>query len=354
MSDNSQIEWTDATWNPIRARNTKTGKLGWHCEHATTGCEFCYAEGFNKRLGTGLAFKPGHRQDIEIFLDETMLTQPLRWKRPRMIFVCSMTDLFADFVEDRWLDRMFAVMGACEEKGLGHTFQILTKRPARMLAWMNEHGHKSWNSCRLSTEAWPARNVWLGVSAERQQEADERIPLLLSSPAVVRFISAEPLLDSIDLRWIAEPDDEADGVIDALGGFNWIEGPGSLAPYRPARPEHTDRLMSRQIVKERPSRLDWVIAGGESGPNARPMHPDWARGMRDQCAAAGVPFFFKQWGQWIPGAQAAHITDADLAKYTVQAVISEGRGNFCFKVGKKAAGRNLDGKLHNAMPEHAR
>ncbi|MBY9051415.1 phage Gp37/Gp68 family protein, partial [Pseudomonas fluorescens] len=98
MADRSAIEWTDASWNPIRARNLITGKVGWHCEHATTGCEFCYAEGFNKRLGTGLAFKPGHRKDIEIFLDEQMLTQPLRWKKPRKIFVCSMTDLFAEFV----------------------------------------------------------------------------------------------------------------------------------------------------------------------------------------------------------------------------------------------------------------
>ena len=124
MADKSKIEWTDATWNPIRARNKATGKVGWHCEHATTGCQFCYAENFNQRLGTGLPFKPGHRDDIKLFLDEQILKQPLRWKRPRKIFVGSMTDVFADFIPDAWLDRMFAVMALSPE----HTFQVLTKR----------------------------------------------------------------------------------------------------------------------------------------------------------------------------------------------------------------------------------
>jgi protein gp37 len=337
MADKSAIEWTDATWNPIRARNKKTGKVGWHCEHATTGCELCYAEGFNKRLGTGLSFKPGHRKDIEIFLDEAMLTQPLRWKRPRMIFVCSMTDLFAEFVEDRWLDRMFAVMGACEEKGLGHTFQILTKRPARMLAWMNEHGHKSWNSCRLSTEAWPARNVWLGVSAERQQEWDERLEQLGQTPATVRFVSVEPML----------------GPIDPGNAFDRAAPEGS--PYKP---------------------IDWIICGGESGPKARPMHPDWARSMRDDCAAAGVAFFFKQWGEYLPvgqslpgfgkvhGATAVKpcrmkLHYAGTPKQAPKHAFAERGVEFrsttddrlTFRVGKKAAGRLLDGVEYNAMPK---
>src|SRR5579863_1317613 len=109
MADHSKIEWTDATWNPLRARDA-TGKIGWHCEKVSEACHFCYAEGFNKRLGTGLEYKPGHRDALEIFLDEKMLTTPLRWKKPRMIFVCSMTDLFADFVTDEMIDRVFAVM----------------------------------------------------------------------------------------------------------------------------------------------------------------------------------------------------------------------------------------------------
>ena len=214
MSARSAIEWTDASWNPIRARNIKTGKIGWHCEHATTGCEFCYAEGINKRLGTGLPFKPGHRADIEIFLDEGMLLAPLRWKRPRRIFVGSMTDLFADFVTDAMLDRIFAVMALCPQ----HTFQVLTKRAARMREYIESIKplpNAPWD--RLTEIAMdigytargqggngglvkrPLPNAWLGVSCERQEEADERIPLLLQTPAAVRFISAEPLLGPVDL-----------------------------------------------------------------------------------------------------------------------------------------------------------
>ena len=279
MGATSKIEWTEATWNPIRARNIRTGKVGWHCEHATTGCEHCYAEAINKRLGTGLPFKPGHLQagDIELFLDEAMLLAPLRWKKPRKIFVGSMTDLFASFVADAWLDRIFAVMALCPQ----HTFQVLTKRSMRMreylsredlpnrLAWevtakvMNawRPGWKSeavdgpYRSRAIAAFAkWPLPNLWLGVSAERQEEADERIPLLLQTPAAVRFLSAEPLLGPIDLTHTCMP------------GYS--------------------TTMS--------ANLDWVIGGGESGSNARPMHPDWARSLRDQCAAAGVPFFFKQ------------------------------------------------------------
>lgn len=137
MAERSKIEWTDASWNPIQAHRTfepagRYGKLGWHCEHVSEACCNCYAKGFNKRLGTELDYKPGHRlspePDTEIFLDEKMLLAPLRWKRPRKIFVCSMTDLFGDWVEDEWLDRIFAVMALCPQ----HTFQLLTKRQARM------------------------------------------------------------------------------------------------------------------------------------------------------------------------------------------------------------------------------
>src|SRR6185437_6160437 len=191
MSANSSIEWTNHTWNPIRARNLKTGKSGWHCEHSTTGCEFCYAEGFNKRLGTGLPFKPGHRKDVELFLDEDMLTLPLRWKKPRRIFVCSMTDVFADFVPDEWIDKMLAVMALCPH----HTFQVLTKRAERMRSHLDKNRPFSvaracldvfmptglkfpedWPVASigdidypddLTMKRWPLPNVWLGVSCER-------------------------------------------------------------------------------------------------------------------------------------------------------------------------------------------
>ncbi len=340
MADNSKIEWTDASWNPIRARNRITGKVGWHCEHATTGCEFCYAEGFNRRLGTGLPFKPGHRKDIEIFLDQDMLTQPLHWKKPRRIFVGSMTDLLADFVPDEWLFEIFAVMGACEDRSLGHEFQILTKRAARMRAWMTSTlAVRAWNQCRFGLYAWPPRNVWLGVSTERQQEADERIPLLLQTPAAVRFISAEPLLGPVDLTKIAAPklapDDEAEGwkfsCLDTGDYYTlWDEDP--LGPG--------ERCVDSGDGPYRETKLDWVIVGGESGPGARPMHPDWARSLRDECAAADVPFFFKQWGAYLP-------TD-DIFATEDQDVCIEGQ--WMARVGKKGAGRLLDGVEHNAMP----
>lgn len=315
MAAQSSIEWTDSSWSPIRARNIKTSKIGWHCEHVTTGCEFCYAEGINKRLGTGLPFKPGHlaNGDVEIFVNETMLLAPLQWKKPRKIFVCSMTDMFARFVPDEMIDKMFAVMALCPQ----HTFQVLTKRadrmreyltkphypgkfvtisdagvrtdtpsarirvhsamcdilpvaPARALnaaaAWQNKNAPDGDGFIRN----WPLPNVWLGVSAERQQEADERIPLLLQTPAAVRFVSAEPLLGPIDLT---------DALRDGHPTQEQVDGPRGM-----------------HYLRHGASRLDWVIVGGESGPYARPFNISWARSIASQCREAGTSCFIKQLG----------------------------------------------------------
>lgn len=272
MGAKTGIEWTGATWTPIRARHRTTGKIGWHCVHASPGCKFCYSEGINHRLGTGLAFRPDQAADIEIFLDEQMLLAPLRWRRPRMIFVCSMTDLFADFVRDEWIDAVFAVMALCPQ----HTFQVLTKRSARMRRYCQQpsdglfravdrlHPAHDGDGALVTLPAWPLPNVWKGGSVEDQPRADERIPHLLATPAAVRFLSCEPLLGP--LRLASEPCE--------MEGVNWLEGYAGSDPPIP--------------------RIDWLICGGESGPHARPMHPDWARGLRDQCVAAGVPFFMKQ------------------------------------------------------------
>lgn len=337
----TKIEWATDSWNPIRARNRATGNVGWHCEHATTGCENCYAEQMNKRLGTGLPFKPGHRKDIELFLDEKMLLAPLRWRKPRMIFVCSMTDLFASFMSDEWIDRVFAVMALCPH----HTFQVLTKRAARMRDYvaaraapvrrlpiagaMNMMGAGA--AQPIGHRMWPLPNVWLGVSAERQQEADERIPHLLNTPAAVRFVSCEPLLGPINLslgEWVGW----------ALGRFD-----------DPPTP-----------------RVDWVIVGGESGPGARPMHPSWARSLRDQCSGAGVAFFFKQHGEFaealdhrpIPQERMSWVADdgrhIDVSRWRdVERDDQRDVGNWKLmaRVGKKRAGRLLDGREHNDMPE---
>ncbi|CAN7333051.1 phage Gp37/Gp68 family protein [Bosea sp. LjRoot90] len=365
MADHSRIEWTDASWTPVRAKHKATGKVGWHCTHATPGCVHCYAEGMNKRLGTGLPFKPGHAGEIELFLDEAMLLAPLRWKKPRMIFVCSMTDLFADFVPDEWIDRIFAVMALTPQ----HTYQVLTKRAARMRAYMAEREELlvaaddegggpiaravialadterrsipiALSHVNPTQNRWPLRNVWLGVSAEDQRRADERIPDLLATPAAVRFVSAEPLLGPIDFR--------SPLYRDAINYTHqsFLRDPAEPDDYR----YHS-------------AKLDWIIVGGESGQGARPMHPDWARQIRDQCAAAGTAFFFKQWGEWAPPPQylpsvewseGSGIGEVAWPDGTIgHGHMDEHGGAGCMlnRAGKKYAGRMLDGVQHNAMPE---
>ncbi|TIM07562.1 phage Gp37/Gp68 family protein [Mesorhizobium sp.] len=394
MADKSAIEWTDATWTPIRARyleiqNDGSGKerIGWHCEHASEGCRFCYAEGFNRRLGTGLDFKPGelyreekrgyNNGEVKLFLDEEMLTAPLRWKKPRMIFVCSMTDLFAEFVPDEWIDKVFAIMALSPQ----HTFQVLTKRANRMREYMAKPLTGPWAGRativgddgieRPDTDAhwrvrsiqtdmlgsvpgdalnkasafndklyggevdgfmptWPLPNVWLGVSAERQQEADQRVPELLATPAAVRFVSAEPLLGPIDFKKVKTQD--ISDPLDALRGEGYCDiNHGQYAGQR----------LYHGLKYGCGRGLDWIIVGGESGPSSRPMHPDWARSIRDQCLGAGVPFFFKQWGEFAPARTSAPPSAADIKQ----------TGDHPVRVGKKAAGRLLDGIEHNAMPE---
>ena len=233
----------------------------------------------------------------EVRLWEKALADPLHWREPRKIFVNSEGDLFHESIPDEWIDRVLAVMALCPQ----HTFQVLTKRAARMRDYCCDPRHSG-------EIVWPLPNVWKGCSCERQQEADERIPLLLQTPAAIRFISAEPLLGPIDL-------------------WKYLNGSRGCANCGDGQLDGQccgDPL----IVDEIP--LDWVIVGGESGPDARPMHPQWTTDIRDQCLGAGVPFFFKQWGAWIPS----------------NPIFGEFE-----RVGKKAAGRLLDGVEHNGFPE---
>ena len=280
MGAKTEIAWTDSTWTPIRARVKEgplAGHVGPHCERVSQGCVNCYSETNNGRClpanGTGLPFNRQSRDKVDIFVDEKILTHPLHWKAARRIFVCSQTDLFGEWVTDEMIDRVFAVMALCPQ----HTFQCLTKRPERMRKHVGAMGTRCNSSfddydasrrvgarhCAESypmhKKRWPLPNVWLGVSCEDQKTADERIPLLLQTPAAVRFVSLEPLLGPVDLPpdWLA---------FERCGG-------GHIT---------------------RSTKLDWVILGGESGPGARPMHLDWVRSVRDQCQSAGVAFFFKQ------------------------------------------------------------
>lgn len=320
------IEWTDFSWNPIRAKNRKTGVIGWHCTHVSDGCRICYAEGFNKRLGTGLEYKPGHEAAISIFLDPVMVEKPLHWKKPRKIFVCSMTDLFADFVKADWIRAMFDVMVRTPH----HTYQVLTKRPARMFDQM----HEMWDV--------PPPNVWLGVSVEDQAAADDRIPLLLRTPAAKRFLSCEPLLGPMDISpWL------------------WGRSGDEVCSDCPKDADCICGMQTRRTMAL--PTIDWVICGGESGKGARPMHPDGPRQLRDQCKSAAVPFFFKQWGEHEPAEFDSAGQQGEAWRKTPSGrrfwlVYELGKrppeiDEIHFSaVGKKRAGRLLDGREHNGMP----
>lgn len=368
MADKTKIEWTDATWTPIRARrdellsdgSTKV-RIGWHCEHVSEGCRRCYAESLNRRLGTGRDFKPVHlvhttrtgdkSGDVEMFLDEKMLLQPLRWSKGRNIFVCSMTDLFADFVPFEIIDKVFAVMAMAGQ----HTFQCLTKRSARMRLYMARffagYGPIEKQIIALggnpmqALENWPLKHVWLGVSVEDQSTAAERIADLLMTTAAIRYLSMEPLLGPVDLTNIPVGGGHGHHEFDPIITGNALKRGSSSDPH-----------------------VHWVICGGESGHGARPMHPDWARALRDQCAAAGVPFLFKQWGEWgdpdsieRTGIAAEHVfelhrDDGGALRHewpgpVVNGVELRSKRPEVLRVGKKAAGRLLDGIEHNGMPE---
>lgn len=263
MSDNSRIEWTEATWNCV------TG-----CSKISAGCDHCYAETFAERW-RGV---PGHHFEngFDVTLRPERLDQPLRWKRPRRIFVNSMSDLFHEAVPDSYIAEVFGVMAQTPQ----HTYQLLTKRHGRMRSLLLNQPSFQRRFCFR----WPLPNLWIGISAEDQKWADIRIPALLDTPAAVRFVSAEPLLGPITLKldWLAQR------CCPICGEFADVEG--SCGPLHDA-------------MLENPGGIGWVIAGGESGPGARPMRAEWARSLQDQCAAAGVPFFFKQDSGPRPGRQ---------------------------------------------------
>lgn len=240
MSEKSAIEWTESTWNPI------TG-----CTQVSPGCAHCYAKTFAERFRGVLGHS--YERGFDLTLRPERLEQPLQWKTPRLIFVNSMSDLFHEAIERAYISRVFDVMSAAQ----WHTFQVLTKRSARAADF-------------AEGIEWP-ENVWMGVSVENQRWTS-RIDDLRKIPALVRFLSCEPLLGPLDLN---------------------LEG------------------------------IRWVIVGGESGPRARPMCPEWARSIRDQCRTAGVPFFFKQWGAF---------DEAGVRR------------------GKSAAGRLLDRRTWDELP----
>lgn len=350
MGDKTSIEWTDATWGPV------TG-----CTKVSSGCDNCYAESIATRFAGTKAYPDG----FKVTLRPERLDQPLRWKRPRRIFVNSMSDLFHQDVPDEYIARVWAVMALAPQ----HTFQVLTKRHGRMRSLLSSPTFPRMveaaarplaNERRLDwleSRGWtyPLPNVWLGVSVEDQKTADLRIPALLDTPAAVRWLSCEPLLGPVDLSAVPYvPKSDGTAFRDYLS--RRLEDPAVRAGY---------------VL----SSLDWIVVGGESGPRARPMHPDWARSLRDQCKDAGVPFLFKQWGEWAPD----ECVDSDGARHVgrkpeandPKSLVMHPAGMTALtptnpfdpwerghpnwhtvmrRVGKHVAGRELDGRTHDEYP----
>jgi protein gp37 len=299
MADKTGISWTDATWNPVRG-----------CSRVSEGCRNCYAERVAARFsGRGQPYEglikhvrtkasPASRMlesgrearwNGVVRLIPEHLADPLRWKKPRRVFVNSMSDLFHESLTDDQIDQVFAVMALARH----HTFQVLTKRAKRMRAYITTPDrHEAW-SRHIKTRSrviggveagwWPrfAQHIWLGVSVENQAAADERIPELLATPASVRFLSCEPLIGDVEIaRWMK--------VHKRWQSKDTL--PDGRAPAYPLASWHMQAL----VAADWRCPIDWVIAGCESGPGARPCSVDWLRSLRDQCAAARVPFFLKQ------------------------------------------------------------
>lgn len=343
----TKIEWTEYTWNPV------TG-----CTPISEGCQNCYA----RRMANRLRGRCGYPADepFKVTLRRERLIEPLKWKKPRRVFVCSMGDLFHEDVPFQFIATVFGVMANNSQ----NIYIVLTKRPQRMkefFDWLFSNAAKyyargyrtvPYDDDRINVlimniaseyginldfmRQWPLFNVWLGVTAENQQRADERIPILLQIPAAVRFVSVEPMLGPVDLTKINQG---SDSWINALTG-DWI----GYHHYGGAK-----------TVKESWPKLDWCIVGGETGPGARPMHPDWVRSLRDQCQASGTKFFFKSWGEWGRRLESGITLNDGLFGYwendefQYNAMCSH--EEHMVKVGKKRAGRFLDGRTWDEMPE---
>ncbi len=286
----TKIEWAEKTWSPV------TG-----CTKVSEGCQHCYAERMSKRLRG----RYGYPQDqpFWVTLHEDRLEQPLHWRKPRMVFACSMGDLFHEDVPDTFIADVWTTM----MNASWHQFLVLTKRPQRMETWLRECS-PLWQPANLPDIPLP--NVGLGVSVEDNAHLD-RLEVLIKTAAAMRFVSFEPLL-----------------------------GPVDASLYLPG--------------------LDWIIVGGESGPKARPMRPDWVRGLRDQAVEASVPFLFKQWGAFVGGA-ATEMLEQDGEQVPGWCLYQNhdwstccdkdwGNGVVSMRVGKKKAGRLLDGRTWDESP----
>jgi protein gp37 len=333
MGDRSNIEWCHATINAISG-----------CSVVSPGCKNCYAmrAGAHNRPhhpSRGLTRRGSNGQHVwtgAVRLNEDWLKKPLKWAKPRRIFWNAHGDPFHPAVPREWVDRELAIAALTPH----HRHLILTKRPDRMrayftdpetiervLGWARHFGllpdARKWQ--------WPLPNVWLGTSVEDQPRANERIPELLATPAALHWLSCEPLLQPVDLTALDLP--TCTNKFDAFQGMTW-----ALQAERYGG----GRLYSGGSQR---SRIRWIVAGGESGLGARSIHADAFTSLRDQCATAGIPFLFKQWGEWIAR---AHLTQEQRQQLHGKDYNSH---TASVRLGRKAAGRLLDGRLHDAYPE---
>lgn len=315
MAENSNIEWTDHSFNPWEG-----------CQKVGRGCDHCYAETRNARFGGGVAINWGPGAPRR-------RTSPANWRKPlqwnaahaeffaahgrrQRVFCASLADVFDNAVDPAWRADLFELI----EQTPNLDWLLLTKRIGNVMSMMVEVARRLFWLDHLE-EAWLPANVWLGATIVNQEEADRDIPKLLATPAEVRFLSMEPLLGPVSLRWLAAWPENAPTTAQKPGGLT----------------NHLDGLR----------RLDWVIVGGESGHGARPMHPDWALSLRDQCRAAGVPLLFKQWGEWVPMMGHAEGVSVRGPKFI------HSDGTIMGRAGKKAAGRRLDAHTHDEFPRGA-
>ncbi|MFP3564749.1 phage Gp37/Gp68 family protein [Paraburkholderia sp. SIMBA_030] len=337
MSENSKIEWTDHTFNPWEG-----------CQKVGPGCDHCYAEARNARFagGTAINWGPGAPRRRT---SAANWRKPLQWNanhatffaehgRRQRVFCASLADVFDNAVDPSWRADLFDLIECTPNLD----WLLLTKRIGNVLPMLSETAARRFDLDCLHDPYLPD-NVWLGATIVNQEEADRDIPKLLAVPAAKRFLSMEPLLGPVDLE---RPMPGAD--LDQGGGASICQ------PW---------------MIQ---SGIDWVIVGGESGHGARPMHPEWPRDLRDQCSAAGVPYIFKQWGEWLPGEHNHGQFDPSpmhayrrCDDHTYEWPPSHARENFgshpdrhsgpfaTMRVGKKAAGRMLDGRSHDEFPRGA-
>ena len=338
MGEATRIEWADFTFNPW---------VG--CTKVSPACDHCYAEEWAKRFNGPEWGKERRRTSAANW------KQPLKWNRAApafrakygrapMVFCASLADVFDNQVPEDWRSDLWRLI----ERTPDLIWLLLTKRTQNIAKMLPD----PWGEFCYGSTFWP--NVWIGTTVENQAEADRRIPHLLSVPAAKRFLSCEPLLGPVDLTCIPVAaqiklgDEIRDAEVNCLSSGMIVQRPGIDALVRS------------------PSKIDWVIAGGESGREARPSHPDWFRSLRDQCAAAGVPFLFKQWGEWRE-AQPGDVFDTGMGRLNRPPafIVDPQDGTVhCFlpkradpnyramlMVGKKIAGRTLDGVIHDGRPQ---